>query len=204
MEFVIGIDEVGRGPLAGPVVVCALAIVKDLKIKDKNLGKPRDSKMLSSAQRESWVKLIKNNPRIYYAISCSSHKAIDRINISAAANLAAWRAYQKLTNRLQLKTKTPDIFLDGGLYLKKKGFYSKAKTVIKGDQKIQAVSLASILAKVYRDRLMNRVAKKYPGYGFEVHKGYGTKMHYSALQKLGVSKVHRLTFLKKQHKITKS
>ena len=206
MKYVIGIDEVGRGPLAGPVVVCAAAIPEGWRIRIMNyeLGKLKDSKQLTSRQREDWFKYFKKQPKISYAIARVSPKVIDRINISAAANLAAWRAYGRLIRKSKIKSKNVGVFLDGGLFLKEKGFYPGAKTIIKGDQKIPAVSIASIIAKVYRDRLMDKMAKKGPGYGFEVHKGYCTKKHYSALKKLGPSSIHRLTFLKKQHKITKS
>ncbi len=214
MRYIVGLDEVGRGPLAGPVVVAAALIMQNVKIKDKKLGIPRDSKKLTPKQREDWVRYFENNPKIFYAVAQVSPRVIDKINISAAANLAAWRAYGRLIKKSKIhpssnyerasKIKNVGVFLDGGLYLKKKGFYPGAKTIIKGDQKIPAISIASIIAKVYRDDLMNKMAKKHPGYGFEIHKGYGTKAHYSALRKLGPSEIHRLTFLGKKHKITKS
>lgn len=206
MKHVVGIDEVGRGPLAGPVVVCAVAIPEGWRIRIMNyeLGKLKDSKQLSPKQRERWLEYFEGHPKIFYAIAQVSPKVIDKINISAAANLAAWRAFQKLIHNSQFIIHNSDVYLDGGLFLKKKGFYLGAKTIIKGDQKIPAISIASIIAKVYRDGLMDKMAKKHPGYGFEVHKGYGTKKHYSALKKLGPSSIHRLTFLRKEHKITKS
>jgi len=203
MRWIVGLDEVGRGSLAGPVVVCAVAIPKGLQVLEskigsngRKLGKVRDSKKLTKKQREEWFKYLKNNPALCYSIATVSPKRIDRLNISGAANLAAWRAFKKLSRASRFMFHDLDICLDGGLHLKKKGFVSQARTVIRGDQKIPAISMASIIAKVYRDELMSKIAKKYPGYGLEIHKGYGTRAHYKAIRKLGPSQIHRLTFIK--------
>ncbi len=201
IKYIIGIDEVGRGPLAGNVTVAAVAMAKKLKLKTRNL-KLRDSKKLTSRQREIWFSCIKKELCLPYAVASVSPRAIDKINISEAANLAASRAF----NKLILKLKKPAslegsrIFLDGGLFLqssKLKIWDLKPKTIIKGDEKIPAISLASIVAKVSRDRQMKNLSKKYPQYGLEKHKGYGTKEHFKAIKKHGPSKIHRLTFLKK-------
>lgn len=123
-----------------------------------------------------------------------SSKAIDRTNVSRAANLAATRAFEKLVDYSILKTK-PRVFLDGGLYLKGDwGKKLKVRTVIRGDQKIDAIKLASIVAKVHRDKLMTRRHKKYPRYSFPKHKGYGTALHIKSLKRHGLSEIHRKSF----------
>lgn len=201
-ECIIGIDEVGRGALAGPVVVVAAAATVNLKLKIKNFKlKLGDSKKLSPKQREIWFDFVKKQ-KIPYATASVSPKIIDRINISNAANLAASRAFRKLTNRYRLNSKFCKVFLDGGLYLPKSlnaKFYI-LNSIIKGDEKIPVISLASIVAKVNRDRYMKKLHKKYPQYDFINNVGYGTKRHIKALKKYGVSKIHRLTFLRKYHK----
>lgn len=187
IKYIVGIDEVGRGCLAGPVTVSAVAIPASLRFK--NL---RDSKKLSELQRNAWFKKIKDEPRIFYAKASVYPKVIDRINISKAANLAATRALSRLIIRNKLRN--IKIFLDGGLYLNFKLPY--AKTVIKGDEKYSSVKLASIVAKVSRDRVMRQNHKKFPEYGFADHVGYGTKFHIRALKKHGICELHRLTFIK--------
>lgn len=236
-RYSVGVDEVGRGPLAGPVTVAAVAILlksktwkSDLLRLKGNTGssdfpKLKDSKKLTPRQREIWFDYIQhlsnpsrmkpNNARIFddhpnsfkvnsrnlfYAVASVSPKVIDRINISQAANLAATRAVKKiLTSNKKLTTNNCKVFLDGGLYLsnelRTKNY--KLKTVVRGDEKIPAIMLASIAAKVSRDRLMVKLHKKYPLYGLKQHKGYGTKKHIKAIKKYGATKTHRLTFLKK-------
>jgi len=196
MQYVIGIDEVGRGSLAGPVIVTALAVPKGLGFRNKALGMLKDSKQLTPAAREKWSNYTKKHPHVFYATARVQPHVIDRINISNAANLAAFRAFNKLSKRYKLNPNSCSVYLDGGLYLKSKKSQARtAKTIVRGDEKIPAISLASIVAKVSRDRLMVRLAKEYPKYGFEVHKGYGTKIHRTALRKYGPSGAHRLTFI---------
>lgn len=205
--WVVGVDEVGRGSLAGPVTVAAVAVRRNLQLTTHNLqlGKLKDSKKLSPEKRRLWLTNIKKNRGIFYALAHVSPRIIDKINVSKAANLAASRTLLKLTtNNQQLTTKRLRVFLDGGLYINESLVVSHkllVRTVVRGDEKIRAIMLASIVAKVYRDRLMTRLHKKYPEYNFDVHKGYGTKMHRSALQKRGPSNAHRLTFLSKCHKV---
>jgi ribonuclease HII len=203
MRYVIGIDEVGRGSLAGPVVVAAVCMPAHLRPKTKNL-KLRDSKKLTAKQREEWAAYIKIHPRINFAIARVYPRGIEKLNISGAANLAALRAVRYLSTRYSLLSTRCKIYLDGGLYLgSKKNTISinqsnpliSVRTIVRGDEKIKAVAIASIVAKVHRDRLMVRLAKRYPEYGFEVHKGYGTKAHLRAIKKNGPSDAHRLTFL---------
>ncbi len=193
--MVIGIDEVGRGPLAGPVFVAAVALPKRMNLKGSDLPL-RDSKKLTAHQREAWCAWIKKNPGILWAIARSSPKTIDRVNITQAANHAAHRAYLKVIEVLSLKAESYGLkaHLDAGLKLPK-GI--PQESIVKGDEKIPAIALASILAKVARDAYMERQAKKYPGYGWETNKGYGTAVHVKALKKWGPCNIHRLTFIRK-------
>ncbi|MEK7195921.1 MAG: ribonuclease HII [Patescibacteria group bacterium] len=190
--YVIGIDEVGRGALAGPVVVAAVAIPRGARFK--NL---KDSKKLSPKKREEWFVYIKNEG-IAYTTARVYQKRIDTINISGAANLAARKSFSRLLENLAPeKQKNLKIFLDGGLHLsKEKIFLNKfyPRTIIKADEKINAVKLASIVAKVTRDRYMRHLHLSFPKYGLHLHKGYGTKLHRRAIKKYGVSNVHRRSF----------
>ncbi|MEK7543012.1 MAG: ribonuclease HII [Patescibacteria group bacterium] len=220
-KWIIGIDEVGRGPLAGPVTVAAVALPRPVlsskyRVSGIRKGKKRtihlrDSKKLSPEQREVWFRWVKEK-KIPYATASVSPRVIDRINITQAANLAATRAFQKLITNYRLPITKTKVFLDGGLFLRKsnppaggqssnvKNRYREpeiVKTIIKGDEKIPAVSLASIAAKVTRDKRMIQLHKKYPRYKFHIHKGYGTKAHIAALVKYGPSEIHRLTFIRK-------
>ena len=206
MRYAVGIDEVGRGSLAGPVTVAAIAApassmrrIADSKKRKANnrLGELRDSKRLTPLARERWFKHLTNHPQVSFAIARVYPRMIERVNIAQAANLAARRAYNKLTTN-NLKLSKHRVFLDGGLYLANKKWQranSNARTVVRGDEKVRVIAMASILAKVTRDRAMVRLARKYPNYGFESHKGYGTKMHLKAVKKHGPSEVHRATFL---------
>lgn len=192
-KVLIGIDEVGRGALAGPVVTAAVLLPRR---RFKNL---KDSKKLSPAQRQRWFERLKGeNHGIFYALARVYPPKIDKINISQAANLAATRALLRLTRNYQLKIENFRVLLDGGLYLNGQ---ERGRTVIKGDEKYNAIKLASIAAKVTRDRYMKKLHRDYPAYGFDRHKGYGTKKHLRALRKHGHSPVHRLTFIRKYIKI---
>jgi len=190
-KYIIGIDEVGRGALAGPVVVAAAALVVG-----RRFNKLRDSKKLSAKQREAWHLFFKENPAIDFAVARVYPRRIETMNISRAANLAAERAYKKLMAIHGSRLGKAHIFLDGGLFLGNGERPGSAKTIVKGDEKIPAIAIASIIAKVTRDRFMVRLAKKYPAYGFETHKGYGTKEHYRALKKNKPCDAHRSTFLR--------
>lgn len=194
-KFVIGIDEVGRGTLAGPVVVAAVLLAPGRHFR--NL---KDSKKLSKRQREIWFQRF-NKSNIIYALSRVSPSKIDKINISRAANIAAARAFKNLAVNHSDLAAGASIYLDGGLYIKFNSSLrircNKIKTVIKGDEKYNCIKIASIIAKVARDRYMKKLHKKYPVYGFDKHKGYGTEAHLTALRKYGYSPVHRLTFIRK-------
>ena len=220
-DWIVGVDEVGRGSLAGPVTVCALLLQGDYKLKTSVQGgsafggkkqklKLRDSKKLTENQREewfAWIKREKKEGRIYYSVVSIPPKTVDRINVTVAANRAARRAIRNVLEKSGVNLKQVRIRLDGGIYPSLKtsaeggpafgGKIYSLKTVIKGDEKIPAISLASIVAKVTRDRYMVRLAKRFPKYRFEKHKGYGTRMHRARIKKHGISPHHRLTFLKK-------
>ena len=179
---ICGVDEAGRGPLAGPVCAAAVILPPNLEIPGLT-----DSKKLSDKRRRELYPVIMEQA-IAYGIGLASHEEIDEINILQATFLAMERAIAQLKVR-------PDLALIDGNRQKDFGF--PVETVVKGDSLSASIAAASILAKVTRDDLMVSMAQQYPGYGFEVHKGYGTKAHYEALQKLGPSPIHRMTFLKK-------
>lgn len=179
---ICGVDEAGRGPLAGPV--CAAAVILPPHLEIPGLD---DSKKLTDKRRRELVPIIKEQA-IAYAIAFATHQEIDEINILQATFLAMQRAL----NDLSVK---PDLALIDGN--REKDFGIPVKTVIKGDSLSANIAAASVLAKVTRDDWMDEMASKYPQYGFEVHKGYGTKAHYAALTEYGATDIHRMTFLKK-------
>jgi len=190
-KFLIGIDEVGRGPLAGPVAMCAFLMPNNFDAK--SFGKIKDSKKLKPIEREEIfcrLKELKKNKKINFAVSFESSRMIDKIGIAPAIK----KALKKSLEKLKLNPKDCKILLDGGLKAPEK--YKDQKTIIKGDEKERVIAFASIAAKVTRDALMCRLSKKYPEYYFEVHKGYGTKAHCKCLRKSGLSKEHRRSFCK--------
>ena len=176
-----GMDEVGRGPLAGPVYAAAVILPRDLEIPGLT-----DSKKLSDKKRRELFPIIQEQA-VAFGIGVASEKEIDEINILQATFLAMKRALEKLSVR-------PDLALIDGN--RETDFGVPAKTVVKGDSLSASIAAASILAKVSRDDYMMELAQKYPQYGFDIHKGYGTKAHYQALREFGPSEVHRMTFLK--------
>jgi len=191
MRYIVGIDEAGRGPLAGPVAVGIVKIPEDFN-KKFFLG-IKDSKKLSEKDRELWFELATEARRegeIDWAVSLVSEGVIDRRGIVHAINLGIKRCLAKV-----LAEEDSQIFLDGGI--RAPGNFFHQQTVVKGDEKIPVISLASILAKVVRDRKMKQLAKKYPKYEFERHKGYGTKLHINMIRKYGSTKLHRQTFIRK-------
>ena len=195
-RYIIGLDEVGRGALAGPVTVGAVVLPAGTKLATIAGGLPlRDSKKLTPHQREEWVSRLKMAGMVPYVVASVSAKQVDRSNISRAANAAAGKAFRKLSGRHKVDIKRAKIFLDGGLFLPEGvARFANARTVVKGDEKIPAVSLASIVAKVHRDRLMTKRHEKFPQYGFARHKGYGTRAHIRFVKKYGLSPMHRKTF----------
>ena len=179
---ICGVDEAGRGPLAGPVCAAAVILPDHLELPGLN-----DSKKLSDKKRRELFPLIKEQA-IAYGIGLASEKEIDEINILQATFLAMERAIAQLEGKADLA------LIDGN---RAKDFGLPVKTVVKGDSLSASIAAASILAKVTRDDMMEAYAGDYPGYGFEIHKGYGTKAHYAALTEKGPSPIHRMTFLKK-------
>lgn len=222
-DFVIGVDEAGRGPLCGPVVACAVAlrnnqfpITNDQTIfnnQKSNGQKPRttnheprttdmwdlvrDSKKLSEKQREKAFDFIQEN--FYVGTGLCNHETIDRINILEASFLAMKKAVQELQRKI--KNESPIsyklearscVLVDGNKVIP--NFSMEQKAVIGGDKIVKSISAASIVAKVTRDRMMMEMHAKYPQYGFDKHKGYGTKLHMDALAKYGPCEIHRQSF----------
>lgn len=192
-DVVIGIDEVGRGPIAGPVSVCAFAVQKKYYIDVlERLSGITDSKKLMEKKREYFVDIIKELKKefkIGISISSVSAKKIDERGISAALRTALDRVVKNITKDFQ----KPFIYLDGSLYTHEK--YDQ-ETIIKGDLKNWLIGAASVAAKVSRDNQMKKNALKYPAYGFEKHKGYGTKKHYKKIAENGTCEIHRKSWIK--------
>lgn len=182
VKLVCGVDEAGRGPLAGPVCAAAVILPPELVIPGLN-----DSKKLTDKKRRELYDLI-TAEAVSYGIAFASEKEIDEINILQATFLAMARAMEKLTPQPELA------LIDGN---RAKDFGLPVRTIVKGDSLSASIAAASILAKVTRDRLMEQYDEAYPQYGFAIHKGYGTKRHYEALREFGPSPIHRMTFLKK-------
>jgi ribonuclease HII len=198
MKYIVGIDEVGRGPLAGPVTVCVVYceanLYKKLK-KDRRLpAVGLDSKKLSAKNRELYSKILKtliqgsSLDRLGFVIMSVSNKKIDEKGISFCIKMVITEGIKKL----KLDPKQCEVLLDGGL--KAPIDFKNQKTIIKGDEKEKIIAWASILAKVYRDALMLKIHKKYQAYGFADNKGYGTLEHRKAIKKYGLSLLHRKTF----------
>lgn len=185
-EFIVGIDEAGRGPLAGPVTVGAVAV----PLGSRFFRGIKDSKKLSAKKRREWFGNLKNNSKLKYSVVSISHSVIDKKGISYALRFAVAKCLKKL----EIRSSNLEIKLDGSLYAPKE---YRQRTIIKGDEKIPVISAASIMAKVTRDRYMVRLAKKYPLYGFEVHKGYGTAVHRALVKKHGLCDIHRRSYCSK-------
>lgn len=182
IQVICGVDEAGRGPLAGPV--CAAAVILPPHLELSGLT---DSKKLTDKKRRELYPIIKEQA-IAYGIGFASEHEIDEINILQATFLAMQRAIDQLEGKAELA------LIDGN---REKDFGLPVKTVIKGDSLSANIAAASVLAKVTRDDLMLEMADQYPQYGFDIHKGYGTKAHYAALTEHGPCAIHRMTFLKK-------
>lgn len=202
-QFVVGTDEVGRGPLCGPVVAAAVTL-KDRELRVENLISAewdlvRDSKKLSEKQREKVFNFISEN--FHIGVGFCNHATIDRINILEASFLAMKKAIQELIRNLNLKTQGNKlnhqdlrciILVDGNKKIPNLSMDQLA--VVGGDKTVKSISAASIIAKVVRDRMMEQFHLKYPQYGFDKHKGYGTKDHVKAILNHGPCEIHRKTF----------
>ena len=186
-KYIIGIDEVGRGPLAGPVAVGAVAATPLMLRRFRAI---KESKQLSPAKREEWDKKMCDlaSHELRLAVSMVSAREIDRIGITAAIRKALAASLRKLS----IDPSECEVLLDGGLSAPLS--YERQTTIIRGDASVTAIAMASVIAKVKRDGLMVREAKRYPEYGFAAHKGYGTKTHMDALRKHGLSPLHRKSF----------
>ena len=183
-NIIAGVDEVGRGPLAGPIVSCA--VVLDLNVIDEDLILwINDSKKLNEGKREELASIIKEKALSYYIASRSSYE-IDARGIGVCNN----EVFLEACNNLKVK---PDLVLSDGYTVK--GIQIPNKSVIKGDTKSACIAAASIVAKVYRDNLMKEYAKKYPNYAFEENVGYGTTKHIEGIKNYGTTKIHRMSFL---------
>ena len=215
--YIIGVDEAGRGALAGPIVVAAVLVPKKIYLKSVKLPKLKDSKKLSPIQRQAWFSYLRNHPRIIYTTARVYPRRIENINIAKAANIASSRALIRLLKFFEPPSNCR-VFLDGSLYIENKNFPPKApayrtgrdsppakklkiRTVIRGDEKFVSIKLASIIAKVTRDNYMIGLHRKYPRYQFHLHKGYGTLLHRNRINRFGPAEVHRLTYLKKYRKL---
>jgi ribonuclease HII len=201
-KFVIGIDEVGRGPIAGPVAVGAFVVLeadatKRRIIMHRLFKGAKESKQLSPEAREKWFTVIEKaraDGHIDFHVAFQSNKVIDSKGISHAIRTALAETLEKFISIHGFSPDQCSMLLDGGL--KAPTHFINQKTIIKGDAKESVIALASICAKVMRDRMMVAYAKKYPSYGFEVHKGYGTKKHYAVIRKMGVTSLHRKSWIK--------
>ena len=182
VQVICGVDEAGRGPLAGPVCAAAVILPRELQIPGLT-----DSKKLTDKKRRELFPVIQEKA-VAYGIGLASEQEIDEINILQATFLAMQRALDALSVK-------PDLALIDGN--RERDFGIPVKTVVKGDSLSANIAAASILAKVTRDDIMIQLSEQYPEYGFEIHKGYGTKAHYAALAEHGASPVHRRSFLKK-------
>ena len=195
-DFIIGIDEVGRGPLAGPICFGFVKISIDnyFKLKkDKNLPKQGfDSKKIRKENRGEFAKYLqklKKEKVLDFCIVGFSNKDIDKFGLSVVIK----KSIKKGLSKMKVKG-NHTLLLDGGLKADKK--FLNQKTIIKGDEKEKVISWASILAKVYRDNFMEKIAKKYPEYNFEKNVGYGTKEHLESIRRYGITQLHRQSFLK--------
>lgn len=193
--IIIGIDEAGRGPLAGPITLSAFMAPNNLKreLLDILGGKIKDSKQFSTVRRKKIYRAflkLKKERKIFFCVSHVSNKIIDKRGISKATQLGINRSLGKL--QYPSDRRNIVIRLDG--LLKAPEEYKKQRTIVGGDGKDLFIACASIVAKVRRDRLMCRLAKKYPKYGFEIHKGYGTLLHRKLIRKHGFCRLHRVSF----------
>jgi len=194
-RMIAGLDESGRGPLAGSVTAAVVIVNPKFKIENQNfkeiLRSTKDSKKLSEKQREKIFKLVPKCPYIKFVHSSVNAKIIDKINIENATKKAMKNCLNKILPKYNLKNIL--ILIDGNRIIDKNLMISQ-KAIVKGDNKIFSIALASIIAKVTRDRKMKRLSLQYPKYYFHQHKGYGTKLHRKLIKKYGPCKIHRQSY----------
>lgn len=188
-KHLVGVDEAGRGPLAGPVVACAY-LIKDYN--NSILNEIKDSKKLSPSKREKLFSVLINQKDFFFAFGYSTNQEIDEYNILNATFLAMKRAVERLMRYLNLNVDDVLVAVDGNRFVKDLSLNQTC--IIKGDSKSAVIGCASIFAKVLRDRWMDYYHKIYPLYNFKKHKGYPTKTHMEIIEKLGYSPIHRKTF----------
>lgn len=205
-SYIFGIDEVGRGPIAGPVCVCSFALEKELykdfvsKSQEHLNLEIRDSKKLTKIQRHKWFDFLseqKKNGKCFFNFSFVSSSNIDKFGISKCIQRALDESLDKTILDIKNKNEGKDfnfrILLDGGL--KARDIFDDQETFVKGDEVHPVISFASVVAKVSRDKVMANFSKEYAHYGFEKNSGYGTSSHYSVIKDHGLSKIHRKTFI---------
>ncbi len=189
VQYIAGVDEAGRGPLAGPVVAAAVVMPRDFDVPGID-----DSKKLTEKKREVLYEIIRASA-LAWGIGIVDHKRIDEINILQATKEAMRQAVAEVSEKMDRQGKRLEHIIFDAMTIEE--IPIPQTNVVKGDSKSLSVAAASILAKVTRDRMMKEFAVKYPGYGFEKNKGYGTKAHYEGLRIYGMCPIHRKTFLKK-------
>ena len=191
-KIIVGLDEVGRGSLASSVTAAAVTVRQIPNLKSQIPKNLKDSKKLTPKKREEIFKMLRNSSWVKWGIGRVSEKIIDKINILQATKLAMERAVNNLMSKNKKQNVKVDFLLIDGNF----GINSDIpqKSIIKGDERVFLIKLASIIAKVTRDRAMLRYHKKYPKYRFDKHKGYGTKLHFRMLKKYGPCRIHRKSF----------
>ena len=193
MKFIVGVDEVGRGPLAGPLCIGACAVeARKMRQCRRAFAGVKDCKQLSPTQREKWFAIIQEYESrgvVRVALAFVGHRTIDKKGMARALRVGIYRVLKKLN----IEPTACKVLLDGGL--KAPAHFTKQKTIIRGDETEMLIALASIAAKVRRDHRMIRLAKRFPEYGFDIHKGYGTKLHYEMLRRHGICELHRQSFI---------
>lgn len=197
MKWIVGVDEVGRGPVAGPVYVCAFACEADTvaEILAGTKLPIRDSKKLTKKMREKWFEYLQTlakGKKVRYVMTKASNTEIDELGIAVCIRAAVNNCLEKL----EFDLTDTKVFLDGGLHAHPK---FAQETLVKGDENVPVIALASIVAKVSRDAEMEKLAKEYPDYLWEKNSGYGTGAHMKAISEKGTSPLHRISFLRKSH-----
>lgn len=193
IRYIVGIDEAGRGPLAGPVALGAFCVRADFRDFKKFAAGVKDSKKLSEKKREEWFAKVESEQKrgnFSFAVTFSGNVMIDKRGLTFSIRHALAQSLEKLA----CPPEQTLVLLDGGLRAPEEYVYQQ--TIVKGDEKEPVISFASIAAKVLRDRKMIALAKRHPQYGFEKHKGYGTAAHYEAIARFGILGIHRKSFLK--------